>query len=138
MCDIECQKINEDYPTIVEEKEIAKQEYSKDIINAIWTCDPKKQAWDDIIDAMSNSDHPVEIGLPLIFEYYETYNKEMGPWLNYLLSLSYFSDEELNKPTCRNAKRRLQANVTKLLKKRQHDPSTPIDVFLQKNSDLLK
>ena len=67
--------------------------------------------------------------LPAVFAYYQEFNPHFDPWCNYLLSISYFTEEELNFPTNRSMRRNLELKVRKLMKKHKKDDIT-VNEFL--------
>ena len=74
-------------------------------------------------------------GLEPLYEYYINKFHKLDPWSVYLLTCSHFSMEELEgTPINRSYRRRLEANVKKLMKKRETDKNTPFNEFLYKNS----
>ena len=74
-------------------------------------------------------------GLEKLFDYYLTKFTRMDPWSVYLLTCSHFTSEELEgEKNNRSYRRRLEAKVMKLMKKRESDKLTPYPEFLRKNA----
>ena len=75
--------------------------------------------------------------LPYIFSYYEQHNPFFDSWTNFMLSVSHFTDEELNLPCNRQMRRQLEQKVKKLIGKRQKDKTKNIHTFLRENSNII-
>lgn len=92
--------------------------------------------WLTIRDVLMNEG--VAKGLPMIFEYYNTVNTRMDPYINYMLACSHFTSEELGDPQTRTARKKLQQQVKKLIKKRAEHPHENIFKFYNEHATNLK
>jgi hypothetical protein len=92
-------------------------------------------AWLDIREALMEGG-PAK-GLPMIFDYYCERNPSMDAYTNYLLACSHFTTEELEMPTSKGARRRLELRIKKAVKK--HKGPMNINKFYYENgAELLK
>lgn len=95
-----------------------------------------KYTWLEIRDTLMNEG--VAKALPLIFQYYLQEAKGFDPYSVYLLACSHFSKEELGDPANRNARRRLELKIRKLLKKEKNaDKVNPFRFFAEHGSEIL-
>jgi len=80
-------------------------------------------------------EHGPAKALDKLYDYYLSKFTRMDPWSVYLLTCSHFTSEELEGQANNRAyRRRLEAKVMKLMKKREKDPSTSYPEFLRKNA----
>ena len=80
-------------------------------------------------------EHGPAKALDKLYSYYLTKFTRMDPWSVYLLTCSHFTMEELEgTPINRSYRRRLEAKVMKLMKKRDKDSSSSFPEFLRKNA----
>lgn len=91
--------------------------------------------WITIREKLCNGVSVGEV-LPLIFDYYEHNNEKMNSWMNYLLSCSHFTKEELDGTHNRSSRRQLEMKVKKLMKMRKQNTSQNINQFLYNNKDI--
>ena len=92
-------------------------------------------AWLDIREALMEGG-PAK-GLPLIFDYYCEHNPSMDTYMNFLLACSHFTKEELEMPTTKGARRRLELKMKKLMKK-QKGPINHRQFYYENGAELLK
>ena len=79
-------------------------------------------------------EHGPSKGLDKLYDYYLSRFHRLDPWCVYLLTLSHFTQEDLEGCAINRAyKRRLESKVIKLMKRRDKDKSTPFNEFLYKN-----
>ena len=70
--------------------------------------------WYEVCQALQQ--HGVQ-AIDQLFDYFQQYN----PWVNYLLACSYFTEDELQFPTNRQSRRKLELKVRKLLGKHKNN-----------------
>lgn len=85
--------------------------------------------WLNIRDRLCNGDLPGAV-LPDIFNYYCEQNPKMDLWMNYLLSCSHFTKEELDGSQNRNGRKKLEQSVKKMLTARSKNPHQNIREFM--------
>jgi hypothetical protein len=120
-----------------EKKELS--EFDRDCFSLLSTVDPESGldfAWLDIRDRLCNGEKPIDV-LPAIFYYYEEKNPRMDHWLNYLLACNHFTKEEIGGPQHRQARKRLEAAVKKLMKGKAQKPGMNMHQYLYENKDTL-
>ena len=118
-----------------EEKEDITSEMEREAWGLLSDVDPVtglKYSWLDIREVLMTQG--VASALPLMFEYYLDVNGAMDPYMNYMIACSHFTPEELGHPATKNARRRLQLKMRKLLAKKKD--SDGLHRFMQENGRL--
>jgi len=126
---------NEEEKKEEEQKEVA---FDRDVWNLMSNTDPETGldfAWLDIVDRLKEGVKAVDV-LPSIFDYYQEKNPTMDSWLNYCLACSHFEKDDLEGPSNRSARRRLEARVKKLMKVRSKQQHKNIHQFMYDNQNV--
>lgn len=71
--------------------------------------------------------------MPILFEWYNDNNPHFDPWINYLLTLSHFTKEELGLKPNRATRKALELKVKKLMKKQAEQPNKHAYQIIREN-----
>ena len=89
--------------------------------------------WYEVCQALQQ--HGVQ-AIDQLFDYFQQYNHNFDPWVNYLLACSYFTEDELQFPTNRQSRRKLELKVRKLLSKHKSSIMTSNEFISKYKSEL--
>ena len=106
-----------------------------DMLNLVseYNIDGVPHEWLKIRDRLVKENNIYPGAIDDIFHYYEAHNEKFDSWTNYLLACSIFTDKELNLPTCKKEREKLEKKIKQLLRKRDKNPDENLHEFLRKN-----
>jgi hypothetical protein len=71
--------------------------------------------------------------MPILFEWYNENNQQFDPWINFLLTLSHFSEQEMGLKPNRATRKALELKVKKLMKKQAEQPKKHAYQIIREN-----
>ena len=72
--------------------------------------------------------------LDMLFEYYMEHNTHFDEWINYLLAIAPFSEQELGMPHCKRERQKLERKVKQLINKRKKNKNGDLHDFLRQQN----